>query len=108
MSAILTACKKDEAALPPAPILIGQTYSGYSSTISGERLFRGYEFISSTKAWELLLENNTRVMHRVEVVYTYTYPTMKIEGGSFSVGGADAQFSADGSFTVFGVKMTKN
>lgn len=103
-------CKKDD----PAPVIdahsiVGQTYSGYyfKSILDGSNMYIGYKFISGTRAMELLLEENSRIISQTEVGYTYTYPNIKIEGLNSKDGFWYGVFDSTGSLTIKSVIMKK-
>ncbi|MCX6222432.1 MAG: hypothetical protein NTZ69_15785 [Bacteroidia bacterium] len=108
---LLSGCKKVSTTDAPVVVTsyVGQTFSAYSFTSSfdGHKMYNGYRFTSSTKAVELLLDENTKIISQTEVAYSGTYPNFKIAGENTANGFWDAFFISESILQVRGLLMKK-
>jgi hypothetical protein len=107
---LLCSCQKETVPeSPSAPVLVGQTFSGYSftSSLDGHKVYDGYRFVSSTRVVELLLDENTKVLSQTEVGYSGVYPNFKIEGKNTANGFWDATFLSPDVMQVRSIMMKK-
>ena len=103
--ALFVGCTKESTKLD----LTGKTYSGYSftSTFSHLKIYEGYKFISDTKAIELLLEENSKIISQTEVGYILNYPDIKIEGDNTADSYLYGSFTDENTLQLKGIIMTK-
>lgn len=79
---LLSGCKESSDEVVVAPSLDGALFSAYaynSSSYPYQAVYRGYKFISKTKALDLLLDSGGSVISQVEVGYSYKFPDVIID-----------------------------
>lgn len=77
--------------------LVGQTYSGYShkSIFDGAKMYSGYEFFSADSCFDLLLEEDSRIVSRTRRAYSLDFPHVKIYDDNAAAGYWAGTFSGD-------------
>ena len=80
--------------------LIGSTYSGYSFTSGGIKVFDGYRFTSVSKAQNLVLDENMKIIASYEISYSGHYP-------NFTIGGFPAICQGDSLLVIRSIKMKR-
>lgn len=87
--------------------LVGLTFSGYSfkSTFSGASMYQGYEFFSADSCYDLLLQENSRVVSKTKRAYMLSYPEVRVYDSNAAAGYWLGSFSSSGS--VLSIKSLK-
>lgn len=89
-------CEKEDPVVVDNSI-VGLFYSGYSftSTFSGSKMYDGYEFVTGDSCYDLLLEEDARVVSRVKRAYSLDYPMIKIYDKNAAAGYWVGTFKGD-------------
>lgn len=71
----------------PASV-VGLTFSGYSykSIFSGASMYQGYQFFSPDSCFDLLLEENSRVISKTKRAYKLSFPEVRIYDSNAAAG----------------------
>lgn len=88
--------------------VVGQTFTGYShkSSFSGAKMYSGYEFFSADSCFDLLLEEDSRLVSKYKRRYILNYPEVKIYDNNAAAGYWVGTFS--GNYLMIGsLKLVK-
>lgn len=104
-------CKKSSEDAPVAPSLDGVLFSAYAynnSSYPYQAVYRGYKFISKTRALDLLLDGSGSVISQSEVGYSYKFPDVVLESSVLPGVKLYGTIDASGSVLLVGsLKMLK-
>jgi len=77
--------------------IVGSSYSGYSfkSVFDGSNMYAGYEFFSADSCYELLIEEDSRIVSREKQAYLLDWPEIKIYDSNAAAGYWSGTFSGD-------------